>query len=305
MSGARAARRISGAFGGLLVVGAVVAGLGIARTPAASSQPTSFELQHQRILSFVGTHEGDFALGRRRFIPRHGGYGGYTVFDEFSTAHLSITASDQRGGKITISAASIGPPGYGGGYGVPPSAGSDTDSLTAGKIAKAVVRYKRKRVRDFYGKSYVTDAMDWNSTVKMSKGTKVKLGAEAGLEYGTFAFESKRSAVAGGVTPRLAGGRPKALLTGFEIASSGGTLHGDVTWTDEKSGTVAFTAPPFLAGKIGTIKALPGGRWQVRGPKGYPCQISFDESGKGSVNLGLGRFTVGDGDYGGFTITYE
>lgn len=301
-------------WGPVAAAAALLAGLGVARSPADTSRPTAFELEHGRILSFVGSFEGDVTLGRRKFVPTGGGgYGGYKrgyyTFEELGTARLALTTSDQRGGRLTISQASIGPSGYdGGGYGngykSEPRA-ADTDSMAAGRRGKAVVKYRRRRVKDEYGEFRFVESLDWTSAVRMKGGTKVQLRGTADLDYGTFAFDSRKSSVTGGATRQLAGGKTKALLSGFQVSSGGGLLHGDVTWTSEKSGKVAFTSPNFLEGKTGTIRALPGGRYQVKGPKGYPVTISFDDEGKGSVNLGLGKFGVVGGDYGGFAITFE
>jgi hypothetical protein len=310
----------------VLVVAAVafIGGLGALTGRAAPARPTSFEVQHERILSIVGSHESSVQLAHKVRLP---GYS-YATWEELGTARVAFNVRAQRGNRFEIDAFTVEPGAYdpyegydGGDYGddggddtaakAPRTAADGKDELPAGAVVVGKLRYRLKRARRDYG-NYVTENVEWKSTAKLRHGTRVALTGNLNLgyvdggeydagSYGEFLF-GPRSKQSGGATATLAGGETTAFIRGLRIQTTAGTLHCDVTWIDAQQGTVTFTAPESLAGLTGRIRAGNRGTWSITGPKGNPVRIQVRDDGSGTVDLGVGKFRVSEG---GFQLTYE
>lgn len=283
----------SKAAGGLVVALAVIGGLGIASGRAAPTLPTAFELSHRRILSVVGTHSGEVALSRK--VRHKNEYGKpYFTYDRIGGVNLALDVTEQRGRRFTIRPVAI--QGYGQPKGPYDEAPVLKDALAGKKKGTGRLVYRRKRVgRGQY--AHFEEFVDWRSSTKLAKGTRVSLKGTAALGY-QVDFDGK-STLSGGLTPKLAKRRASALIRGFRVTLGEALLHGDITWNDSTSGTVDFTSPSSLAGKKGTIR-VSGKKYLVSGPKGFPAKCVIEEDGAGTVDLGLGKFSVG---YGSFQLT--
>lgn len=297
----------------VLCVGAlaVVCGLGALSGRAAPGQPTSFELTHGRILSVVGRYEQDVTLARKVRDPEYG----YSTFEPVGAARLTMNVRAQRGSRVEIDELSVAPTSYSP-YEPGPDYGEDAektgrtaqdgnDELAPGKRAVGKLRYRRKRIRRDYG-TYVVETVEWKTNAKLRYGTKLGLAgsmtlSDYGGDYGEFLF-GPRSKSTGGATAALADGRASVYIRDLRIRTSAGVLHCDVAWTDARHGTVTFTSPEYLAGLTGRIRASGRGTWSITGPKGQPVHIHVRDDGSGTVDLGVGRFKVGEG---AFQLSYE
>lgn len=284
--------------GGVVVaVAAVLAylgGVGAVSSRAAPGQLAAFELEHERVVSVVGSSDGLARLAKRR-VERRPGYGPYVSFDDVAEVSMSVRVADQRRRSFTIDTFGVGPS-------PPDTDPSKNDALAAGKSARGKLKYRRKRTSGGYG-NYVEEQFAWTSRTRLARGTRVVLKGALALgrvgggtydAYDEFQFDGASKQI-GGVTAALADGNRSLFLRGLRMPSTGGTLAADVTWDDETSGTVVFSDPPFLDGKSGRIR-FKNGVWTVTGPAGHGVRVLIREDGSGVVNVGLGRFPVAAGD---------